>query len=51
MQSKMKGWPWFQRLLVDLFKFFAPHLRVGEMTEPIRHLYRGTLRYDACNQP
>ena len=51
MQSKMKGWPWFQRLLVDLFKFFAPYLRVGEMTEPIRHLYRGTLRYDARNHP
>ena len=44
MQSKMKGWPWFQRLLVDLFKFFAPFLRNAEMTEPIRHLYRGTLR-------
>jgi hypothetical protein len=45
MQSKAKGWPWFQRLLVHLFKFFAPSLRTVEMSEPTKQLYRGTLRY------
>jgi len=39
-----KGWPFFQRLLVGLLKFLSPFLRSSEMTEPVRFLYRGTLR-------
>ncbi|XP_010933666.1 uncharacterized protein [Elaeis guineensis] len=39
-----KGWPFFQRLLVDLFKFMEPYLRNAELGEPVRFLYKGTLR-------
>eukprot|EP00124_Ichthyophonus_hoferi_P004310 Ihof_evm1s459 gene=Ihof_evmTU1s459 len=39
-----KGWPLFQKLLVDLFKFMEPYLRGAEMNEPIRMLYKGMLR-------
>lgn len=30
-----KGWPLFQRLLVDLFKFMEPYLRNAELGEPV----------------
>ncbi|KAK8954302.1 hypothetical protein KSP39_PZI002310 [Platanthera zijinensis] len=30
-----KGWPFFQRLLVDLFKFVDPYLRNAELSESI----------------
>lgn len=30
-----KGWPFFQRLLVDLFKFMEPYLRNAELSEPV----------------
>ena len=36
--------PLFQRLLADLLKFLQPHLAKGELTEPVRLLYKGTLR-------
>lgn len=39
-----KGWPFFQRLLVDLFKFMEPYLRNAELSEPVQFLYKGTLR-------
>eukprot|EP00123_Amoebidium_parasiticum_P018848 comp24302_c0_seq2/m.45619 comp24302_c0_seq2/g.45619 ORF comp24302_c0_seq2/g.45619 comp24302_c0_seq2/m.45619 type:complete len:1529 (-) comp24302_c0_seq2:771-5357(-) len=39
-----KGWPMFQKLLVDLFRFMEPFLRSAEMNEPIRMLYKGMLR-------
>ncbi|KAJ0736881.1 putative CCR4-Not complex component, Not1, MIF4G-like domain superfamily [Helianthus annuus] len=39
-----KGWPYFQRLLVDLFQFMEPFLRNAELAETIRFLYKGTLR-------
>lgn len=39
-----KGWPLFQKLLVELFKFLEPYLRKPELTEPVRLLYKGTLR-------
>ena len=39
-----KGWPFYQRLLVDLFKFMGPFLRQGDMSDSMRYLYRGTLR-------
>ncbi|XP_008796100.2 CCR4-NOT transcription complex subunit 1-like isoform X2 [Phoenix dactylifera] len=44
MCNSPKGWPFFQRLLVDLFKFMEPHLRNAELGEPVRFLYKGTLR-------
>lgn len=39
-----KGWPFFQRLLVDLFKFMEPYLRNAELGEPVHFLYKGALR-------
>lgn len=38
------GWPSFQYLLVELFKFLEPYLRNAELSESIRLLYKGTLR-------
>ncbi|KAJ9558076.1 hypothetical protein OSB04_012690 [Centaurea solstitialis] len=42
--NAQKGWPYFQRLLVDLFQFMEPFLRNAELGEPVRFLYKGTLR-------
>ncbi|VFQ85948.1 unnamed protein product [Cuscuta campestris] len=39
-----KGWPYFQRLLVDLFQFMEPFLRNAELGEAVHFLYKGTLR-------
>merc|ERR1719231_2068543 len=39
-----KGWPLMQRLLVGLFKFLQPYLHAGELSAPVRMLYRGALR-------
>ncbi|CAI9279427.1 unnamed protein product [Lactuca saligna] len=39
-----KGWPYFKRLLLDLLMFMEPFLRTGELTDPVRILYKGTLR-------
>ncbi|KAL6645362.1 hypothetical protein ACP70R_016970 [Stipagrostis hirtigluma subsp. patula] len=44
MCSSQKGWPFFQRLLVDLFKFMEPYLRNAELPEPVHLLYKGTMR-------
>ncbi|XP_020095725.1 CCR4-NOT transcription complex subunit 1 isoform X2 [Ananas comosus] len=44
MCNSPKGWPFFQRLLVDLFKFLEPYLRNAELGEPVHVLYKGTLR-------
>ncbi|CAL4923781.1 unnamed protein product [Urochloa decumbens] len=44
MCNLQKGWPFFQRLLVDLFKFMEPYLRNAELGQPILLLYKGTLR-------
>lgn len=41
---KKKGWASLQRILVGLFKYLEPHLRASELTEPIKVLYKGTLR-------
>ncbi|KAI9023310.1 CCR4-Not complex component, Not1-domain-containing protein [Hyaloraphidium curvatum] len=44
-QEAQKGWPFFQRLLVDLFKFLGPFLRNDvELKDHVRVLYKGTLR-------
>ncbi|KAG6428008.1 hypothetical protein SASPL_112256 [Salvia splendens] len=42
--NAQKGWPYFQRLLVDLFQFMEPFLRKTELEEPVQFLYKGTLR-------
>ena len=39
-----RGWALYQRLLVSLLEFMEPYLRHAELTEPIRLLYKGTLR-------
>ncbi|XP_054784760.1 uncharacterized protein LOC129291440 isoform X2 [Prosopis cineraria] len=39
-----KGWPYIQRLLVDLFQFMEPFLRHAELGVPVHFLYKGTLR-------
>ncbi|GLJ34955.1 hypothetical protein SUGI_0703380 [Cryptomeria japonica] len=44
LSNNQKGWPFFQRLLVDLFKFMEPYLRNAELSYPVRLLYKGTLR-------
>lgn len=33
--NAQKGWPFFQRLLVDLFKFMEPYLRNAELGQPV----------------
>ncbi|KAL8091899.1 uncharacterized protein LOC141692281 isoform X1 [Apium graveolens] len=42
--NPQKGWPFFQRLLVDLFQFLEPFLRNAELGEPVHFLYKGSLR-------
>ncbi|CAI0393707.1 unnamed protein product [Linum tenue] len=42
--NAQKGWPYVQRLLVDLFQFLEPFLRNAELRGPISFLYKGTLR-------
>ncbi|BBN05282.1 CCR4-NOT transcription complex subunit 1 [Marchantia polymorpha subsp. ruderalis] len=42
--QNQKGWPLFQRLLVALFKFMEPYLRNADLSDPVRLLYKGTLR-------
>ncbi|GLJ34967.1 hypothetical protein SUGI_0703690 [Cryptomeria japonica] len=44
LSNNQKGWPFFQRLFVDLFKFMEPYLRNAELSYPVRLLYKGTLR-------
>lgn len=33
--NAQKGWPYFQRLLVDLFQFMEPFLRNAELGDPV----------------
>lgn len=42
--NSQKGWPYFQRLLVDLFQYMEPFLRNAELGVPVHFLYKGTLR-------
>ncbi|KAJ0112073.1 hypothetical protein Patl1_00174 [Pistacia atlantica] len=42
--NSQKGWPFIQRLLVDLLQFLEPFLRNAELGVPVRFLYKGTLR-------
>lgn len=38
--NPQKGWPFFQRLLVDLFQFLEPFLRNAELGEPVGHIFK-----------
>lgn len=42
--KNQKGWGVAHQLLIDLFLFLEPHLRKTELTDAIKHLYKGTLR-------
>ncbi|KAJ9563300.1 hypothetical protein OSB04_008460 [Centaurea solstitialis] len=42
--NDQKGWPYFERLMIDWLQFMEPLLRTGEIAEPVRVLYKGTLR-------
>lgn len=44
LSNSQKGWPLVQRLLVALFKFMEPYLRNADLSDPVRLLYKGTLR-------
>lgn len=44
MDHRQKGWPLLQRLLTSVLRFMEPYLRNAEMTDPVRLLYKGTLR-------
>lgn len=33
--NAQKGWPYFQRLLVDMLQFMEPFLRNAELVEPV----------------
>ena len=39
-----RGWEIYKRLLISVLEFMEPYLRQAELTEPIRLLYKGTLR-------
>mmetsp|Transcript_6288 Transcript_6288/g.12026 ORF Transcript_6288/g.12026 Transcript_6288/m.12026 type:complete len:2318 (-) Transcript_6288:299-7252(-) len=39
-----KGWPHMHRLLLALLHFMQPFLRSVQMNDPIRQLYKGTLK-------
>lgn len=39
-----KGWPVAHQLLIDLFLFLEPHLRKIDLSESMKHLYKGTMR-------
>lgn len=39
-----KGWPYMHRLLISLLQFLQPFLRNAQLLDPIKRLYKGTLR-------
>lgn len=39
-----KGWPYAHKLLLLLLNFLQPHLKASQLSDPIRKLYKGTLR-------
>ena len=42
--KSQEGWPHFERLLLDMLKFLDPWMRSARPTEPVRQLYKGTLK-------
>jgi CCR4-NOT transcription complex subunit 1 len=39
-----KGWPSMHRLITSLLMFLQPFLKIGQMPDPVKRLYKGTLR-------
>lgn len=37
--NSQKGWPYFQRLLVDLFQYMEPFLRNAELGLPVGQIF------------
>ena len=44
LQTRGKGWGPFQRLLVGFFRHLEPYLRAAQLPDPVKLLYKGTLR-------
>ena len=44
LSENQKFWPFFQRLLVDLFKVLSPLLRSKKMPDSAREMYKAALR-------
>ena len=44
LYKNQEGWPHFERLLLDMLKFLEPWMRTARPTEPMRQLYKGTLK-------
>jgi len=44
LAKNQRGWGVAHQLIIDLFLFLEPHLRRTELTDAIKHLYKGTLR-------
>jgi len=44
MAPAAAGWPLYEAMLVGLLHFLEPALRAAELAEPLRLLYKGTLR-------
>eukprot|EP01087_Luapelamoeba_hula_P012819 TRINITY_DN3617_c0_g1_i3.p1 TRINITY_DN3617_c0_g1~~TRINITY_DN3617_c0_g1_i3.p1 ORF type:complete len:835 (+),score=127.59 TRINITY_DN3617_c0_g1_i3:1-2505(+) len=44
LSKSQQGWAFFQQLLIELLRFLEPYLRSADLHEPIRLLYKGTLR-------
>lgn len=44
MAQQAQGWILFEALLVALLRFLEPYLRTADLSESIRHMYKGTLR-------
>jgi len=42
--ENQQGWDTIHQLLIDYLLFLEPHIKVGEMTPPVKKLYEGTLR-------
>lgn len=44
LAKSQKGWPFIHKLVLLMLNFLYPHLRNAQLSEPIRKLYKGTLR-------
>mmetsp|Transcript_25591 Transcript_25591/g.60314 ORF Transcript_25591/g.60314 Transcript_25591/m.60314 type:complete len:2295 (+) Transcript_25591:66-6950(+) len=42
--ENQQGWDTIHQLLIDYLLFLEPHIKVGEMSAPVKKLYEGTLR-------
>jgi CCR4-NOT transcription complex subunit 1 len=44
LAKAQKGWPYIHKLLVLMFSYLQPYLKNVQLSDPIRKLYKGTLR-------